>query len=74
MKIRTRKGRENAEENEEENFLFHGVIIPIKSERKTKFVFEAKNNAKNVAKNGKNKSVFSFDNIDVWLTFNKLKK
>ena len=46
MKIRARKGRENAEENGEENFLFHGVIIPIKSERKTKFVFEAKNNAK----------------------------
>ena len=46
MKIRARKGRENVKENEEENFLFHGVIIPIKSERKTKFVFEAKNNAK----------------------------
>ena len=53
MKIRARKRRENVEENEEENFLFHGVIIPIKSERKTKFVFEAKNKAKNVAKNRK---------------------
>ena len=60
MKIRARKGRENAEENGEENFLFHGVIIPIKSERKTKFVFEVKNNAKNVAKNGKKQKCVFF--------------